>query len=87
MSVSSNFAFTATVEVHLPAAALKAELAKGSGGYRLKVSSPVLARSVYVSFGDVDAEVSDNYFDLLPGQAVKFPVKTAADEESLRAAT
>jgi beta-mannosidase len=28
----------------------------------------VLARDVYISFGALDAKVSDNYFDLLPGR-------------------
>jgi beta-mannosidase len=48
------------------------------------VSSPVLARSVYISFGDLDAEVSDNYFDLLPGQTVEIAIRTAASEDALR---
>jgi beta-mannosidase len=28
----------------------------------------VLARSVYLSFGNLDVQVSDNYFNLLPGE-------------------
>ncbi len=85
--VSSNLIYLApTVEVHLPSAALKTELTKGADAYHLKVSSPVLARSVYISFGEVDAEVSDNYFDLLPGQTTEIVIKTAAGEEALRSA-
>ena len=88
--VSSNVIYMApTFEIHLPPATLKTELTKNelmkSGdSYRLRVSSPVLARSVYISFGEVDAEVSDNYFDLLPGQTVEIAIKTAASEDSLR---
>jgi beta-mannosidase len=73
-----------TFEIHLPPAPLKTELAKGGDSYRLKVSSPVLARSVYISFGEVDAEVSDNYFDLLPGQTVEITIQSAASEDELR---
>ncbi|MFY9644496.1 MAG: glycoside hydrolase family 2 protein, partial [Terriglobales bacterium] len=84
--VSSNVIYMApTFEVHLPPAPLKTELAKNGESYRLLVSSPVLARSVYISFGEVDAEVSDNYFDLLPGQTVEIAIKTAANEDALRA--
>ncbi len=84
--VSSNVIYMApTFEVHLPPAPLKTELAKNGESYRLRVSSPVLARSVYISFGEVDAEVSDNYFDLLPGQTVEIAIKTAANEDALRA--
>jgi beta-mannosidase len=83
--ISSNLVYLApTVEIHLPPAPLKTELAKNGDSYRLTVSSPVLARSVYISFGDLDAEVSDNYFDLLPGQTVEIAIKTAASEEALR---
>ena len=38
----------------------------------------MLARSVYVSFGDTDAKVSDNYFDLLPGEPVTIVVHSNA---------
>jgi beta-mannosidase len=85
--VSSNLIYLApTVEIHLPPAPLKSELTKIDGGYRLRVSSPVLARSVYASFGDLDADVSDNYFDLLPGQTVEVTVKTGASEQAVRSA-
>ena len=83
--VSSNLIYLApTVEIHLPPATLKTELAKTGDSYRLKISSPVLAKSVYISFGDVDAELSDNYFDLLPGQTAEITIKTKANEDALR---
>jgi beta-mannosidase len=83
--VSSNVIYMApTFEIHLPPAPLKTELAKNGDSYRLKVSSPVLARSVYISFGEVNAEVPDNYFDLLPGQTVEIAIKSAASEDELR---
>jgi len=83
--VSSNLIYLApTVEIHLPPAPLKTELTKSGDSYRLRVSSPVLARSVYISFGEVDAEASDNYFDLLPGQSMEIAIKTPASEDALR---
>ena len=36
--------------------------------YTLHLASPVLAKSVYISFGNLDAKPADNYFDLLPGK-------------------
>jgi len=80
-TVSSNLLFLApTKDVHLPPAAIKTELT----GNLLRLSSPVLARSVYVSFGDLDVKVSDNYFDLLPGQPVEIGVTGAASADDLR---
>ena len=39
-----------------------------NGSYKIRISSPVLARDVYLSFGDLDVKLSDNYFDMLPGE-------------------
>jgi beta-mannosidase len=83
--VSSNLGYLApTVQIVLPPAPLQTELTRSGQGYKLKVSSAMLARSVYVSFGDVDTDVSDNYFDLLPGQSAEIIVNTQANEEVLR---
>ena len=85
--VSSNVVyFVAAKEVHLPAAQIDAELSntEESGTYRLRLSSKVLARSVYVSFGDANGQPSDNYFDLIPGEAVEISVKSAVPVEQLR---
>jgi beta-mannosidase len=45
----------------------------------------VLARSVYLSFGDLDTEISDNYFDVLPGETVEVSVRSAASLDALKA--
>jgi beta-mannosidase len=45
----------------------------------------VLARSVYVSFGDLDAKYSDNYFDLIPGESVEVRISSPSSLEDLKA--
>lgn len=62
------------------------ELSTEGGGYRLVLKSDTLARTVRVSFGDVDAGISDNYFDLLPGRTVVLAVNSSAKLEQLRSA-
>ncbi len=52
--------------------------------YTLHLSSPLLARSVYVTFGNLDAKPADNYFDLLPGQAVDLPITSKASLDDLK---
>ena len=42
------------------------------------MSSAVLARSVYLSFGNLDVKVSDNYFDVLPGETVEVTAESKA---------
>ena len=58
---------------------------KAGENYTLHLSSPVLAQSVYISFGNVDVKLADNYFDLLPGQAVDLTISSAASLDDLKA--
>ena len=63
---------------------IESNIRKSGEGYAVTLKSPVLARSAYVSFGDLDAQVSDNYFDLLPGEAVTISVKSASSLDQLQ---
>ena len=95
--ISRNLTYLApTKEVHLKPAVLKTDvsgaepppwekLPPGSKSYKIKVTSPVLARSVYLSFGDLDVKLSDNYFDLLPGETVEIAATSAASLGALKA--
>ena len=83
--VSSNIIyFEPTKQIVLPPALIKTTLAKSEKGYTLTLTSPVLARSVLISFGGLDASSSDNYFDLLPGQPASVTITTTASEQELR---
>jgi beta-mannosidase len=82
-----------TKEVHLKPAALKMDvkaapskvMEPGTNTYLITVTSPVLARDVYLSFGAIDAKLSDNYFDILPGESVEVTASTNATLEELKA--
>jgi beta-mannosidase len=75
--ISRNLAYLAPVkEIHLKPAALKVETTGANGSYKIRVTSPVLARSVYLSFGNLDVKVTDNYFNLLPGETVEITAKS-----------
>jgi beta-mannosidase len=39
---------------------------------------------VYLSFGSLDVKVSDNYFDLLPGETVEITATSVATLEALK---
>jgi beta-mannosidase len=83
--VSRNLIFFDVTHVlELPAAPkIEATLNADS---TLTLKSSTLARSVYVSFGDLDVQASDNYFDLLPGEMVTVHLKSAASGDQLRGA-
>jgi beta-mannosidase len=84
--ISRNLTYLAPVkEIHLKPAALKVETTGAGGSYKVRITSPVLARSVYLSFGDLDVKVSDNYFDLLPGETAEITAASSASLDALKA--
>ncbi len=76
--------FDNTRNLGLPEATIQVDWSAGNKEYNLRLQSAVLARHVYVSFGDNEVEVSDNYFDLLPGEPVTLQVKSKVDADQLR---
>jgi len=84
--VSRNIAYLAPVKgIHLKPAVLKVEATGANGSYNIRVTSPVLARSVFLSFGELDVKLSENYFDLLPGETAEITATGAATLEALKA--
>jgi beta-mannosidase len=86
VQLSRNIIYLAPVKgVHLKPAQLKIETAGAKGSYKIRVTSPVLARSVYLSFGGLDVKLSDNYFDLMPGETVEITADSAVSLDALKA--
>jgi beta-mannosidase len=84
--ISRNLAYLAPVkEIHLKPAMLKVEATGEKGSYKIRITSPVLARSVYLSFGNLDVKVSDNYFNLLPGETMEIAAAGAVSLNDLKA--
>ena len=84
--LSRNLAYLVPVkEIHLKPAQLKVEAAGANGTYNIRITSPVLARSVYLAFGSLDVQLSDNYFDLLPGETVEITATGAVSLDALKA--
>jgi beta-mannosidase len=84
--LSHNLVYLAPVkEVHLKPVQLKVETTGAKGSYKIHISSPVLARDVYLSFGNLDVKLSDNYFDLLPGETAEIAVTGAVSLDALKA--
>ena len=85
-SVSRNLIYLVpTKHFALPPTTVESELTNSGGSYRLRLSSKLLARSVYVSFGALDVQLSDNYVDLLPGEPAEIDVKSTATLDELKA--
>jgi beta-mannosidase len=79
--------FDATHNLELPVMPkIETTLSQTGADYTITLQSPKLARSVYLSFGDLDVESSDNYFDLLPGEPATVTLKSAAAIDQVRGA-
>ena len=84
--LSRNLTYLVPVkQVQLMPARLKVETSQDKGIYKIRVTSPVLARSVYLSFGNLGVKVSDNYFHLLPGETMEVTATGPASLDQLRA--
>ncbi len=68
----------------LPEPRLQAELS--ADGHSLTVHAQRLAREVWVDFGALDVQLSDNAFDLLPGESVTLQLQSPAAADALRKA-
>jgi beta-mannosidase len=86
--VSRNLVFfDVTHNLELPAAPkIETTLSKSAEDYTVTLQSSKLARNVFLSFGDLETQTSDNYLDLLPDEVVTVRVKSPATPEQLRAA-
>jgi beta-mannosidase len=83
--ISRNLIFFDTMHnIDLPSSHVETSLQTAGDGYALTLRSAALARSVYVSVGDLDVQTSDNYFDLLPGEAVTIKLKASASLDQLK---
>jgi beta-mannosidase len=79
-TVSQNLAYLVpTKQVHLLPTKIETVVTQNGQNIDVTLSSKVLARDVYLTFGNVDAKVSDNYFDLLPGEPRTITIDSAAD--------
>jgi beta-mannosidase len=84
--ISRNLTYLVPVkEVHLKPATLKVETSSANGKLQIRITSPVLARSVYLSFGQLDVKVSDNYFDVLPGETVELTAESKVSPDDVKA--
>ena len=83
--IARNLIYLApTKDVRLKPAALDVQAREQNDRITIRISSPVLARDVYLSFGNLDVKLSDNYFDLLPGETVEITATGAASLDGVK---
>lgn len=77
--------FDAAKRLALPQVRIQPTWKADGDGYALTLASPALAREVWLSFGDLDAQLSDNAFDLLPGEPLTVHVRSRVPMDRLQA--
>ena len=78
--------FDAAKALALDDPGLHAAVRKQGDGYAFEVSSKRLARGVWIDFGELDAELSDNALTLLPGERIALRLRSSAALPELQAA-
>ena len=70
--------------VHLPVAGIDSSITKSDDAYILHLTSKTLARGAGTRFfGNLDVKLSDNFVDLVPGEAQEIPDIGEASLEDL----
>ncbi len=86
---SQNVYFDPPKELALPNQQITATVeddVSGPDRFLVILHATTLARAVEISFGSLDAQPGDNFFDLLPGQTQRVRIRSTAPLEQLRAA-
>ena len=78
--------FVKTRDLNLPSPNVDVKVTNEGDQVVITLKSPVLARHVALFFKDLDVQAADNYFDVLPGSAVRVTVNGKASADEVRQA-
>ncbi len=71
-------------DLNLLPTALDCTVSQVKGGCEIALSAKTLTKNVYLTINEEDGLFSDNYFDLLPAEAVVIYLKTDVSKESVQ---
>lgn len=78
--------FSAAKDMRWPDPGLRTHLRQEGDHHVLDITAASLARAVWVDFGQVDADLSDNALVVLPGERTSLRIASAANLDTLRSA-
>ena len=86
--VSQNFLyFKKPKDLALEDPEISYEIKSQTGGFEIKLSTKQLAKNVFISFENCtsrDIQLSDNFFDMLPGSTISIMAKTTENMDDLK---
>lgn len=84
-TISSNTLFFKPIkDMLLPKPEVKYEITPADNGFEITLSTDKLAKNLFMTIGDEEGFFEDNYFDLIPGNAVKIKLETKISGEKLQ---
>ncbi|MBL7969903.1 MAG: glycoside hydrolase family 2 protein [Prolixibacteraceae bacterium] len=84
-TMSSNTLFFKPIkDMLLPKPEVKYEITPADNGFEITLSTDKLAKNLFMTIGDEEGFFEDNYFDLIPGNAVKIKLETKISGEKLQ---
>ena len=78
--ITNNYFLTRYKDIQFPKAVIQTESVAAGDGFDVTLRCDVFARAVFLSLEGIDNFFSDNYFDLIPGEAVTIHVTTSLDK-------
>ena len=78
--ITNNYFLTRYKDIQFPKAVIQTESVAVGDGFDVTLRCDVFARAVFLSLEGIDNFFSDNYFDLIPGEAVTIHVTTSLDK-------
>lgn len=78
--ITNNYFLTRYKDISFPKAVIQTESVAAGDGFDVTLRCDVFARAVFLSLDGIDNFFSDNYFDLIPGEAVTIHVTTSLDK-------
>ncbi|VAW14804.1 Beta-mannosidase [hydrothermal vent metagenome] len=78
------FYFRPFKELIVPVPKVTYSIKDAEGGYKITVKTDKLAKNVFIEIGDEEGFLSDNYFDLLPGEETTVKLETKISAERLK---
>ncbi|MBW8811469.1 MAG: glycoside hydrolase family 2 protein, partial [Lysobacter sp.] len=76
--------FAAAKDLALPDPGLRADIAADGNAFRVTITAQKLALALWLDFGELDVELSDNALTLLPGESVTLRLQSKANLADLQ---
>lgn len=77
VTYQNNYFLLKQKDIRFPKANIQYYVVATEGGFEVELESDQFARAVFISIGDPDGFLHDNYFDLLPGQKKRVAVDSS----------